>query len=112
MTMKPADSPSPTPIPAEWHDPALVLRHLEDELVTWLSRLRAIEHDLAVIQGALDVEPSPSEQSGVAALGLRDRERLLEGITTVKARPEEVHHDIAGRVQAFRLITEALRRGC
>lgn len=109
MNLKKANQP--TPIPKEWSDPKLVMPHLADELLEWLTRLRGLDQDLAVLQGALDEEPKPGAQTGVSAFRLPERERLLEGITTIRGRLQEIDHDIGGRAHAFKLIAEHLNHG-
>lgn len=107
--MKPADSPAQ--IPDEWREPRLVLPHLADELGGWLARMRSIEQDLTVVQGALDKEPNPSERNGLAAVRLQEREQLLEWITKIHAELLELNHQVANRLSAYVLIAQDLQRG-
>ena len=89
-----------TRIPVEWCDPRHVIPHLAGELSTWLTSLRAIAADLEVVQGSLD----PSARPRTAAEYEAERQRLQESLTAIQGRLVGVNHQLAGRVQAYRLI--------
>jgi hypothetical protein len=103
-----------TPIPAEWRDPKHVMPHLAAEVGDWVTQLRQLDQDLAVVQGALEqaeeiVVATPVGQATGPAPDTTDV--LAEWVTSIRAQLAEVTHQLAGRAQTFRLIAEDLKRG-